>query len=121
MLWLLAVEYILGMYAAMFIELPKGVAEKDIWSFAWKQFPIALHIIIGLLLVIGSITLLIMAIRKKEKPWIWATVLGTVGVFGAFGAGSAFVSSGAESYSFIMAISFLIAFAGYGWGLYKNR
>src|SRR5438270_2365588 len=74
----LAIEYLLGMTANLFVAFPDSKNERTMWSFAFQNIPVALHIIIGILLVGGGIMLLIRSIQKKNKLWISVSSIGFV-------------------------------------------
>src|SRR5581483_4658322 len=113
----LIVEYLLGMFSNLFIAFPEGAHEKQLWEFAWRQWPIALHIIIGILLLLGTITLFIRSIILKNRAWIIASAIGGISVLAAVGAGASFIPKQTDLYSFIMAVSFIVALLAYFWGI----
>src|SRR5438045_4917693 len=78
MIIVLAIEYLLGMTANLFVEFPNSKSEGTMWFFAFKNIPVALHIIIGILVVGGGIVLLIRSIQKKNKLWINVSSIGFV-------------------------------------------
>ena len=116
----LIVQYLLGMFANMFVTFPDTSKEATLWEFAKAQPSIMTHIVLAALLVIGGIVLLIRAIRKKDKQWI---IAGSVGLFGLLAggiAGARFIPTQQDGYSFIMAVAFIVSFVAYGWGIYKG-
>lgn len=117
----LCVEFILGMTTNIYVSFPENLSEKQNWEFAQNQIPLVLHMIIGALLLIGSIALLIQAIRTKIKSWIIIASLGMVAMLITFGSGSAFVGSQVDVYSFVMAIGFILTLFIYIWGIYKLK
>jgi len=71
--------------------------------------------------LIVAVILSISAFRQKNKQWKIASGLGLAFIILAFVAGILFVGSQKDTYSFLMAFSFLASFISYGWGLYKTR
>ncbi|HEV2339424.1 MAG TPA: hypothetical protein VGT05_01505 [Patescibacteria group bacterium] len=117
----LVIEYFLGMFTNLFISFPNNTYGGKAWVFAWRQIPLALHIIVGFSLLVGAIVLVVRAIRQKNKNWILASVIGFIAILSAALAGALFISLQRSIYSFIMAISFVVALFAYGWGVYKER
>ena len=117
----LTMEYILGMTTTFFVSFPEHASEKTAWEFVWKQIPLALHIVVGLILLLGSIAFLVMAIKAKHKTWIIASSIGSATILAAVLGGSLFVSTQSDMYSFIMGLSFLAAVLAYGWGIYASK
>lgn len=121
MIIVLTIEYLLGMFTNLFVAFPQGEKQGQLWLFAWRQVPLALHIIVGFLLFLGTIVLLVRAILRKDKRWIYASSISTISVFAAIVGGSIFIPTQSAIYSFIMAVTFLIALFSYFWGLYSSR
>ncbi|MDE2025896.1 MAG: hypothetical protein KGJ07_05360 [Patescibacteria group bacterium] len=121
MIGVLIVEYLLGMFSALFVNFPQGVKEGQLWKFAWQQVPVALHILVGFLLVIGTLALLIRSLVEKDRNWILASAVATIAVFGAIIGGAIFIKTQTNTYSFVMAVSFIIALVAYFWGMYTAK
>ena len=92
-----------------------------LWEFTQTQMPVVLHIIVGFLLLFGTLALLIRAIRFKERIWVISSAISLVAVLTAVVTGSFFITLQADVYSFIMALAFIVALLSYGWGLYKSE
>ncbi|HSX09379.1 MAG TPA: hypothetical protein VLF93_04445 [Candidatus Saccharimonadales bacterium] len=120
LLGFLFLQFLLGMFTNLFVEFPDKANEKTLWEFSKNQMPIVLHMVIAALLVIGGIVLLVRTIRKKDKQWIIAASVGLVALLFATFAGAQFIPSQQDSYSYIMAIGFILAVFSYGWGLVKS-
>ena len=116
----LCVEFILGMTTNIFVSFPEHLSEKQNWEFAKNQIPIILHLIIGILLFLGSISLLVQALRLNAKQWIILGGIGAVVLLGTVITGSLFVGSQTDNYSFMMAIGFIVSLFVYIWGIYKK-
>lgn len=117
MIIILVIQYLLGMATNLFVKFPEKVSVGQFWEFAWKQVPLALHILIGFALLIGSIVLVVRAFMKKDKRWIVASIIGAIAIFVAGFAGASFIPSQKDWYSYIMAISFIVALLSYFWGI----
>lgn len=117
----LIIQYLIGMYANLFVQFPQNANEKTLWKFAGQQVPVSLHMVLALLLIIGGIVLLVRAVMRKDRKWIIAAGLGLFSILVAAVAGVLFVPSQQNIYSYIMGIAFLLAFVSYGWGLFKAR
>lgn len=118
---LLILQYLLGMATNLFVQFPQNQHEGQLWEFAWKQLPLASHIILGVLLVIGSLVLLIRSILQKNRRWIISSAVGFLAILIAGMAGSLFIPSQMAVYSFVMALCFIIAVLAYCIGIYVSR
>ena len=114
---LLILQYGLGMFTNLFVEFPEGQSETQTWEFAWKQWPLAAHIILGLGLFTLAVLLCIRSARVRNKRWILASGVGLLSIFVAGASGAAFIPTQMEAYSFSMALSFVVAVVAYRWGL----
>jgi len=120
-LGILILQYFLGMVANLFVQFPDTNNEKIQWQYAQGQWSVVTHMILGFLLLIGALVLLFRAVRRKEKNWIIAGSLGLFAILAAVGAGSEFIPTQQDIYSYIMAIAFILAVGAYGWGIYKAK
>ncbi|SRR5258706_4764460 len=121
MIGVLTLEYLLGMFTNLFITFPQGAKDRQLWIFAWSQLSLALHIIVGILLFVGAIALVIRASLKKDKKWIIVSAVGATAILAAIIGGSIFIPTQSAAYSFIMAVTFLIALFSYFWGIYSSK
>ena len=117
----LIAQYILGMYANLFVAFPDGAQGGSAWQFAWTQAVVAAHIVLGILLVIGAIVFLIRVLVAKRTAWRTPAILGLIGILAAAWSGSAFIPSQSNPLSYIMSLSFLLAFFAYAWGIFTTR
>src|SRR6476646_1189324 len=113
----LACQYILGMLANLFIAFPEGNNDWQQWEFAKTQLLLMAHIVLGMLLLIGSIALYIRAFRAKDRTWKIASGIGLGSILLAIISGSEFISSQQEYYSLVMSVLFIVAVGAFGWGL----
>jgi heme A synthase len=121
MIVMLVIQYILGMITNLFVEFPKSDQEGKLWEFAWSQIPEAFHIILGLLMFVSAVVFLIRAFSKRDKIWIIGSGIGLIAILMAIIGGVIFIPSQVDSYSLIMALSFIVSFLAYSWGLYASK
>ena len=121
MIFVLVAEYVLGVATTLLVKFPEGQSEKQVWQFAFQQIPLALHIIIGILLFVGSVSFFIRALKLKNRIWIVTSSVAMVAILGGMGAGSTFITSQSDLYSFIMSISLMIALISYSLGAYMTK
>ncbi|MCL4338664.1 hypothetical protein M1271_03175 [Patescibacteria group bacterium] len=117
----LVIQYLLGMFTNLFVQFPQNTGERQMWEFAWSQPPLALHILVGTGLLLGLTVLVVRSVRYKDANWIKVSVVGTLAILIAEVAGAVFVPSQSDTYSFIMAVCFIITLLAFGWGVYKNK
>ncbi len=117
----LTIQYLLGEFANIFIHFPDGQKGGQLWKFAWTQIPLALHIIIGFLLLFGAIVFFIRALVQKDRLWIFVSSLAGFVILEAVIAGAIFIPTQKDVYSYIMAVNFLIALFSLFWGIYATK
>lgn len=117
----LSLQYILGITITIFVKFPENLSKGQSWIFAWKQIPLAIHIILGIFLLLGSIVLFIRAIKVSQKKWIVASTVGLAAILASILSGASFIERQSDTYSYIMALSFIIALLAYIWGLYSSK
>jgi hypothetical protein len=115
---LLAIEIVLGISVNLFVKIPagdKGTFEISGFVAAITAGPasLAIHAVVGTLLVLAAISTLIRAIRTRRALQVELTIVGLLSVIGAWSAGTGFVGNGANSASFAMATLTAIAVAAY--------
>jgi heme A synthase len=119
----LLVQFGLGMYVNLFATIPlihPGHGAKNFFSgsyhsVAWAetspQAPLilAFHAGLGLLLVLGSLWLAVLAIRGRRAGFVWAAVLGALFILGAGFNGASFLNYNEDANSYVMALLFAAA------------
>ena len=119
----LVLEYILGMYTALFVQFPDSLANGNAWSWSMSQSPVIMaHVFLGTLLVVGSLLALGLSIAMKNKVATSASVAGLLAILIAYLSGSAFLANiQSGGYSFLMSLGFLGAVLAYGAAYYLTR
>ena len=122
-LLVLVLEYILGMYTALFVQFPDSLVNGNAWSWSMSQSPVIMaHVFLGTLLVVGSLLALGFSIASKSKIAIRASVVGLVAILIAYLSGSTFLANvQSDGYSFSMSLGFLGALFSYGAAYYLTR
>lgn len=113
----LTMQYLLGMSANLFVQFPQNAKEGQLWVFAWRQVPIAIHIVLGILLSIGAVHLGVDAFKSQDRRWKIVSLVSAVAIFAAILGGALFIPSQNNVYSLLMAVSFIIALLSYGIGI----
>ena len=117
----LCLQYVLGISTMLFVEIPHNLPRGTLWEFAWKQTPLALHMILGLFLLLGSTSLLVRSLKIKSQKWIVASILGLVTMLITSLSGSLFVDRKSDLYSYIMGVGFIITLFSYVWGIFASK
>lgn len=111
----LVAQYLLGMYINMFGATPDDPKFKTEPIFSKIAF--ALHSLLGLGLLIGSIVVLIFGLQSADKKLGNMTIYGFTSILLSFCAGIAtvtFKSTASEISSYIMSAGFLASLLFYG-------
>jgi uncharacterized membrane protein YhaH (DUF805 family) len=121
MIGLLIAEYLLGVVTNLYVQFPAGQNESGLWAFSRGQSLILLHILVGILLLFGTIALLARARKNRDSVWSFAAVVALCAVLLAMVTGLLFVGSQLALYSLLMSLSFITALLAYFYGLYASR
>ena len=119
----LLVQFGLGMYVNLFASIPlnhPGHGANNFFagsyhSVAWAETSphspliLAFHAGLGLLLVLGSLWLAVLAIRGRRAGFVWAAVLGALFILGAGFNGASFLNYNEDANSYVMALLFALA------------
>ena len=106
---MLILQFALGIGVNLYIEPKKGG-----FGEAFSNGPLlAIHAVLGLLLIIAAIGQLVLAIRVKHAVIIGASVLGLVAIAAAASSGSSFLSDHAEGSSLGMGLATAVAMLCY--------
>src|SRR6202041_2002676 len=106
---MLIVQFILGMIYNLYGTAPTST--KSIGLFSSPD--LALHVILGILLVIAALGQLIRAITVRHPLSIWMSAVGLLAILGAGFAGLGFAGNGASGASLGMSLAFAVALACY--------
>ena len=119
----LLVQFGLGMYVNLFASIPlnhpghgannffAGSYHSVAWAETSPHSPVilAVHAGLGLLLVLGSLWLAVLAIRGRRAGFVWAAVLGALFILGAGFNGASFLNYNEDANSYVMALLFAVA------------
>ena len=115
---ILIIEFLVGMYLNLFSADPAGSKSVNpfVQIFTGGQLLLAVHVIIGFLLLFLSLLLLLLSIAVRHGRTILLAVIGLGAMLLAFWAGIAFVLGGYsnDQLSYGMAVGFLLSFVFYG-------
>jgi riboflavin transporter FmnP len=119
----LLVQFGLGMYVNLFATIPlhhpghgandffTGSYHSVVWAETSANAPLILgfHAGVGLLLVLGSIWLVVVAIRGRRAGYVWTAILGALFILGAGFNGASFLNYNEDANSYVMALLFAAA------------
>ena len=121
MLGFLAIQFVLGMVTNLYVQFPDTNQADQLWATARSQTPTFAHIVLGILLLVGTIIFVVRAARNKNRGWIASSVAGLIGLIIAIYGGVMFTTTQVDTYSMVMALGFIAALVAYGWGLFAAR
>jgi hypothetical protein len=115
---MLVVQFGLGIGVNLYISLPAKGSAGD----AFSNGPLlALHVVVGLLLIVAAIGLLVRAIIARHGAVIAAAAVGLLAIATAATQGFSFVSDGTNAASLAMALATGVAMLCYASALYLVR
>ena len=105
----LLVQFALGMVVNLYVTVPArdqggGVLTAIGRAFANGPVALAIHAGLGLVIVLGTISLVVRSVASRRRPLIWLSSLTLLAVLGAAFNGAAFVNSGNDGASLGMAL-----------------
>ncbi|MDE1870113.1 MAG: hypothetical protein KGH71_03975 [Candidatus Micrarchaeota archaeon] len=117
-LFFLVVQFILGMTLNLFVPfptIPAGSADQAYFNAIFSTPYLLAHFIVGFGLLLGSIWILIGAVRNKSKTIIAIAGIGFLSILSAYTSGYEFLLSGFQSnlFSFTMSMGFMAALVCY--------
>ena len=115
----LAIQFLFGMYINLYVKFPTS-GPADAWRFAWHTWPVAVHIILGTVILLFSLNTLVRAIRLKDRHWITFIGLGVAAMLLSVIGGERFITTQNELASYLMAFGFLAGLLALNWGLYTQ-
>jgi hypothetical protein len=106
---MLILQFALGVGVSLYITPSQGGIGK-----AFTNGPLlALHAVLGLLLVLAAIDLLVRAILARHRAVIVASAVGLIAIVGAAADGVGFLSNGSQGASLGMALGTAVAMLCY--------
>jgi len=105
----LLIQYALGMVVNLYVTVPArdqggGVLVAIGRALANGPVALAIHAGLGLVIVLGTVSLVVRAVLSRRRPLIWLTAVALLAVLGAAFNGAAFVNSGNDGASLGMAL-----------------
>lgn len=117
----LSIQFALGMAINLFVAFPNGSSPSGMWDFTLHSPLVLLHLLVGTLLVLGSIGMVTRVVSAGAAPWRLPAISGLVWILVAWLAGDTFVTSQSDILSYLMSLAFLLAIFSYGYGIYRSR
>jgi heme A synthase len=108
-LTMLIIQFVLGAAYSIYGTAPTNSKSVGVFSSPL----LAIHVIMGILLVIAAIMAVVRAIQAKETMVIATTAVGLGMILGAFGAGTSFTDNGDNALSLCMTIFCAVAMLCY--------
>jgi hypothetical protein len=115
---MLIVQFGLGIGVNLYVTLPAKGSAGDAFS---NGAVLALHAVVGLLLIVTAIALLVRAIIARHRPVIAAAAVGLLAIATAAASGFSFVRDGTNAASLAMALATGVAMLCYALALYLVR
>jgi hypothetical protein len=106
---MLIVQFVLGIVYNLYGTAPTSTKSVGLFSSP----DLALHVILGILLVIAALGQLIRAIAVRHPLSVWMSAVGLVAIVAAGFAGLGFAGNGASGASLGMSLAFAVALACY--------
>ncbi|HEX9541281.1 MAG TPA: hypothetical protein VGA04_24205 [Streptosporangiaceae bacterium] len=106
---LLIIQYVLGIAYTLYGTMP--TAGKQVGLFSSPL--LAVHVIVGTLLVLAAIYLVIAAVRARIRLAVIMSVIGLLSILAAWVTGSAFAQKGASGFSMAMGVMTAVALLCY--------
>jgi hypothetical protein len=129
---LLLVQFFFGMITNLYVAVPArhpgaqaanylaGASSSVAWAITRQGSWLAVHTALGLALAITAVLFIANAVRRRDRVWIWATVLGALFLIGAGFNGASFLVFGKNYSSLLMAGLFALSLASYLAGLFLS-
>jgi hypothetical protein len=119
----LLIQYGLGMIVNLYVTVPRqdqGGGLLTAIGRALANGPVALgvHAALGLLLILGAVSLVIRAAAARQRAAAWLSAVGLLAILGAAASGAGFVNSAADGASLAMALLTGVALLCYAINIY---
>jgi len=127
---LLLVQFFIGMITNLYVAIPDshpGAGSSDFfsgapaalgWAVASGPAWLAFHAALGMALAAGSLALVVIAFRARDRLWGWLSFAGAMLIIGAGFNGASFLVFGHDFSSLIMAGLFALSLGCYLAGIY---
>ncbi|HTZ25109.1 MAG TPA: hypothetical protein VMC83_14050 [Streptosporangiaceae bacterium] len=112
---MLVIQYALGIWVNLYCTIPTGKGVGQAFS---NGAVLALHTVVGLLLILAALSMIIRAVAARHRPSIVASAIGLLAILAAAGAGASFVNDGTNGASLGMALATAVALLCYIVGLF---
>src|SRR5512138_1799203 len=90
----LVLEFVLGMYTALFVKFPESLVEGNAWRWSMTHsFMVMSHVILGTVLMIIALATLGFAFAVRKRAAIITSVVALVMVALAYMSGTVFLSN----------------------------
>jgi hypothetical protein len=121
-LLMLIVQFALGVGVNLYVTLPNAGSGGRKISQAFSNGPaLALHVVLGLLLIVAAVGLLVQAILARHGPVIALAAVGLVAIAAAAMQGFSFVHNSTNAASMGMAVATAVAMVCYAAVLFIVR
>lgn len=112
---MLVIQYGLGIGVNLYVTVSAG---KGIGQ-AFSSGPLlALHTVVGLLLILAALSMVVRAVIARHRPSIVLSLVGLLAILAAAGYGASFVNDGTNAASLGMALATGVALLCYIIGLF---
>jgi hypothetical protein len=119
---LLLIQYGLGMGVSLYVSLPAaGSGGRDIGKAFTSGPALAMHAVLGLLLILMAISMVVRAGIARHRASIVTSAVGLLAILAAAGYGASFVHDSTNAASYGMALATGVALLCYVIGLFLTR
>jgi len=119
---LLLIQYGLGMGVNLYVSLPAaGNGGRDIGKAFTSGPALAVHAVIGLLLILMAISMIVRAAIARHRASVVTSAIGFLAILAAAGYGASFVRDSTNAASYGMALATGVALLSYAIGLFLTR
>jgi hypothetical protein len=117
MVVLLLIQYALGMYTNLFVEIPQDV---NGWQWMSHSAIVVSHVIVGTLSAVAAVAILVLALRARRRAWVVSSVVGLAAICTSLITGSSFMVGQSDTNSFLMAVGLGVGLMAYAAGIYAS-
>jgi hypothetical protein len=122
---LLLMQFVVGMVVNLYVAIPAshpganapdffpGIGTAIAWAISRGALALAAHVVLGLALIVVSVSHIITAVSIGRRSWVVLSIAGTLFLVGAAFNGASFVNYGHDFSSLIMSGCFAVALLCY--------